>query len=158
MATYHESELGFLWLQSVLIGDATLMALLPGGAATGVWRGMAPPDTLTPFIILVYQSGRDVVTATGAFRLMSDLLYQVKAVGPASISATIAQVAGRIDRLLGGPPVWTTSMGIVVNSVQEGQTLACYREQPLHLDELVNGELWTNVGGLYRVEVEQLAS
>ena len=36
------------------------------------------------------------------------------------------------------------------------QILACWREQPLIQDEIVNGEVWTNLGGLYQLDIEQI--
>ena len=52
----------------------------------------------------------------------------------------------RIDQLLGGP----TS-----GSVADGAILCCYRQAPLALEELINGELWTTLGGLYHVTIEK---
>jgi hypothetical protein len=34
--------------------------------------------------------------------------------------------------------------------------LMCYRESPFSLDELVNGDLWGNYGGLYVLEINEL--
>ncbi len=36
--------------------------------------------------------------------------------------------------------------------------LACYRESPLDLPELIAGEVWESLGGLYRLEVQQITS
>jgi hypothetical protein len=153
MSNYHESVLAFMFLETVLGGDSTLTGYAPGG----VWRSMAPPGTATPFVIIARQAGTDVVTMNGV-RLITDQLYQVRAVGPATSSATIALAAARADRLLGGPPGAPVSGSVIVSSVQEGQILSCYREQQIMLDEIINGELWTNIGGLYRIIVEQVAS
>lgn len=139
----HEITTGFQWLYSVLSGDSTLTALL-GDGAQGIWRAYAPPSTVPPYVIMSYQSGSDVITMN-AFRLMVSGLYQVKIVGPAANMTPLAQGAERIDQLLGltsGTPT-----GAVV--------LACYREQPIFLDELVNGEVWSNAGGMYRLYIEQ---
>lgn len=143
----HEIALGFEWLYSTLSADTTLAGFAPGG----VWRALAPPGTATPFVVLVHQAGTDAVTMNG-FRMLDDLLFQVKAVGPANITATVASAAERIDILLGGPP-GTPASGATADNL--GQVLACYRQSPLQLDELVSGELWTNMGGLYRMIIEQ---
>lgn len=142
----HEGMLALEWLNSVLSGDSTLSGYAPGG----VWRGMAPQETPTPFIILSLQSGSDVVTMN-AVRLMDDLLVQVKAVGPAATqTAMIANAAARMDALIGNPPnAGTTQDGL-------GYVLASYRQSPLIVDELVAGDVWTNIGGLYRIEIEQI--
>jgi hypothetical protein len=138
----HESYIGFLWLESVLGGDSTLAGYAPGG----VWRGEAPPNTPTPFVVMAQQAGVDTNTIN-AFRLLVEMLYQVKAVGPASSTATIASAASRIDALIGKPP---TS-----GSVAGGYVGASFRESPLMIDEIVNGEQWTTIGGLYRLEIQQ---
>ena len=93
----HEGAYGLQWLKSTLAGDATLSIDVPGG----VYRGVAPPGTLTPFVIISLQSpGIDVLTVN-AYRLMSQPLFMVKAVGPASITAAIVAAANQIDALLG---------------------------------------------------------
>ncbi|SRR5260221_5257038 len=95
-----EAYYGFQWLKSVLVADSTLTALAPGG----IWRGSAPPAVpgttpVTPYIILGFQSGIDVLTIN-AYRLMTQPLYQIRAFGPAAISTTIAAAAAEIDLLL----------------------------------------------------------
>ena len=95
----HEILYGYEWLDSVLSADATLLADAPGG----VWRALAPPSSAVPYVIMQHQSGSDVTTMN-AFRLMSDLLFQIKIVGPASNTAGLVAGAARIDQLLGSPP------------------------------------------------------
>lgn len=147
----HEIALGLQFLYDTFTGDSALMVLAPGG----VKRGYAPPETATPYIIIAHQAGGDVTTMNGV-RLMDDLLYQAKAVGPADISDQLASAAARIDDLCGGTDAGPASGPIVVSSVTVGQMLALYRQSPLFVDELVNGVVWSNVGGLYRAEIQQV--
>lgn len=135
-----EMQLGFAWLYSVLIADGTLQGYAPGG----VYRALAPPSTASPYVIMIYQAGTDNVNF-GAGRAYSSMLYQVKAVGPASNTAGIMNAAARADTLI------TTGVQIAVTG---GTISSCFREQPLQIDELVNGELWSNWGGLYRILVK----
>jgi hypothetical protein len=144
----HEVALGFQFLYSVLANDATLSSVAPGG----VFRALAPPDTATPFVIIAYQAGSDSVTMNG-FRMLDDLVFQVKAVGPATSMANIASAAERIDQLLGGTNTGPAS-GVIGSNL--GQCLACYRQSPLAMDELVNATLFSNLGGLYRLIIEQM--
>jgi len=138
----HEVVAGFMWIYSVLSIDATLLASAPGG----VYRSLAPPITASPYVIMAHQSGMDVVTIN-AFRLMDNLLYQVKAVGPSSQMVAIAAAAARIDQLL----------GLASGTVTGGYIGSCYREQPIFVDESpINGEQYTNVGGLYRLQIKQM--
>jgi hypothetical protein len=144
----HEVALGFQFLYGVLSGDATLASYAPGG----VFRALAPPDTATPFVIIAYQAGSDSVTMNG-FRMLDDLVFQVKAVGPAISMTSIVSAAERIDQLLGGTNTGPAS-GVIGSNL--GQCLACYRQSPLAMDEITNAELWTNIGGLYRLIIEQM--
>src|SRR5579885_931599 len=109
----HETALVYSWLYSTLSGDSTLSGYAPGG----VWRGMAPPQTATPFVIISLQSGSDVVTMNG-YRMIVDVLYQVKAVGPVSNTAGIVSAASRIDDLL----------KLTTGTVAGGAILSCYRQ------------------------------
>lgn len=139
MAT-HEITLGFEWLYSVLSTDSTLQGYAPGG----VYRSLAPPSTASPYVILIYQAGTDAVNFGGG-RAYASMIYQVKAVGPASNTAGIMNAAARADGLI------TTGAQV---SITGGTILSSFREQPLQIDELVNGEQWSNFGGLYRILVK----
>ncbi len=81
----NEAVLGLMWLNTILSNDSTLTTGAPGG----IRRAMAPPDTATPFVIISVQSPIDI-TSMNKFRLMTEILYQVKAVGPASATIAIA--------------------------------------------------------------------
>ncbi len=142
----HELDLGYQWLYSTLSGDSTLASLAPGG----VWRSLAPPNTTTPYVIFAFQGGTDTTNSRGE-RLLDELVYQVKAVGPAATTGAIADAAARVDQLIGNPP----ASGITINGL--GAILASYRETPLAVDELVVGELWCNLGGTYRLLIEQIS-
>lgn len=135
-----ESAILFEWLYTTLSNDAALPAYAPGG----VWRSLAPDGTPTPFVIIAYQSGQDVLSMN-VVRLMTDLLFQIKVVGPVSSISQVYSAVDEIDALLK-----RTS-----GSVSNGLVLACYRESPLELDELVNEQIWCNIGGLYRAVVQQ---
>lgn len=145
--TMHEIATGLAFLMSTLQADSTLAALAPGG----IFRSIAPTGTQTPVIIIAFQAGTDVITTTGV-RLMVNALYQVKAVGPASDMQSIVNASSQVDIVLGG------SQGIRNVSVSGGgYVLSCVREGPLAYDDtkLVVGQLWSYLGGLYRVYAEQ---
>jgi hypothetical protein len=136
-----EIVVGFSWLFTVLSGDSMLAEYVPGG----VHRGLAPPGTITPYIIMNCQAASDSITMN-AFRLLVNALFQVRAFGPASNTAGLASAAARIDALIGNPPTSGSTTG--------GYVAASYRQSPLFLDEVVNGELWSSAGGLYRLQIE----
>jgi hypothetical protein len=140
----HEIMLGFQFLQFVLTADATLMGYVAGN----VFRSLAPATTQPPYIIYGYQSGLDVLTVS-AVRLTSNLLYRVEVCGPASMDVTLAAAAAEIDKVLKRP------VGIPITPDGLGAILAAYRESPLIVDSEVNGEVWSNIGGLYRLDIQQ---
>lgn len=129
---------GFKLLYGVLHGDSTFAA-----AVTGIYEVLAPTQATPDYCLLIHQSATDV-NATTAARIMTTLLYQVKVIGPAQDEANLRAAYARADALLqpGGRALTNTN-----------GTLACYREQTFSVGELVNGALWLNIGGLYRVEV-----
>lgn len=139
-----EAAIGFTWLYSTLSGDSQLTSLAPGG----VWRGLAPPESSTPFIVMSLQSGIDV-TSMNAFRILVECTYLIKVVGPASETTTIMSAADRLDALIGSPPTSGTT--------NNGAVLSSYRQSPVVIDEIVNGEQWTNAGGLYRLQLEKMS-
>jgi hypothetical protein len=93
----HEVAYAFQWLYSTLHGDSTLM-----GYVSGVYRGLAPATSTAPFVVMIHQSGSDVINMSGT-RLITNLLFQIKVVGPANLlSTSLMSAAERIDVLLGG--------------------------------------------------------
>jgi hypothetical protein len=136
----HEIASTLDFIKAKLTGDATLMALIPGG----VKRSYAPSGTVAPYAIIGYQAGHDVLTVN-VTRIMSHLLFQAKIVGPAKNTVAIFQAAARLDDLL------KRTSGSATGSL----ILSCYREQALHYDELVGEEVWMNAGGLYHHIVQQ---
>jgi hypothetical protein len=131
-------SVGFDLLYTTLSGDATLMAML-----SGVYQVMAPTQSTPDYALLIHQSATDTNSGT-ATRLLSRLLYQVKIVGPVQDAANLRAAFARADALLqpSGQPLRNTA-----------GALDCFREQAFSIGELVNGALWLNVGGLYRIEV-----
>ena len=143
----HEIGIALDWLKTTLSSDTALSSAAPGG----VWRGMVesgstPP--VAPYVIISFQAGTDNVTMN-AFRLLSNTLFQVKAVGPAKLTTQLVTAASRIDALLSKPSSGTATGGLI---------LAAYRDSPLQYDEPqpVAGEMWSNFGGLYRLQIQQI--
>lgn len=121
----------------VLSADATLM-----GYITGVFQDIAPTGTQAPYCVIGVQApGLDVLTAT-AVRILSKPLLSVRIVGPTADMETISAAYQRADALL----------ALIRQDAATGVTL--YREQGLYRPEpqLINGEPWVNLGGLYRAE------
>lgn len=135
------------WLTSTLGGDATLAGYAPGG----VWRGMAPDGTATPYVIVARQGGRDLVLP-GAIRVWDDATYLVKVVGPATQDATLASAASRIDALLQGASGTNGS---------DTRVLSCEGVAVVDTDELIAGasgsEVWRSLGRIWNTLAQPLS-
>lgn len=133
------------WLQSVLVGDAVLVAMLGKHPSTHqcVYAYVAPDKAAFPFVVYSYQSGSDVY-GSGKARIMSQLTYQVKAVGQGAGYTPLAPIADRIDALLHG----------AAGAIPGLAVLSCIREAPVAYPELDdNGIQYRHLGGLYRLQV-----
>lgn len=137
----HEVYAAYEFIYSTLANDSALSSLAVGG----VWRGLAPPKTASPFIILGFQAGSDKSTMN-AVRLLSMPLLQIKACGPATMTPQVAATAAALDGLLKNTK--GTIDGTYINS--------CSRESPLGTETEENGETWTFIGGMYRLEIQQM--
>ena len=138
-----ETAQAFQFVATTMQADSALMAAATGG----LYQGFAPIDTVAPFVIVTQQVGTDVLTAN-AVRLWTDILLQIKMLGPSGPGGNYAALvtgADRIDALFRrAGPIGLSSGGV----------LACYREQALAYNELVNGQPWTHLGGLYRIALQ----
>ena len=140
----NEILLALEWLMTTLNADSTLTGLVTGG----IWRGSAPVEAVPPYIVMNLQAGSDVLTMNGV-RLYDSLLFQIKVIGPGTMTSTLLLAANEIDSLLkrtSGVPLTTDGLGAI---------LACFRESPVQIDSLVNGELWSDIGGMYRIQLQQ---
>jgi hypothetical protein len=135
----NEVDLGFQYFASKLSSDSTLLGCAPGGG----YRTLAATTTLTPYWIAIFMAGT-TTTNFGGVRGYVSLLYQVKAVGPASVTGQIANAAARIDTLITSATQQAVTGGIIKS---------CIQTQPIEMDELVVKETWTNLGGLYRLMI-----
>jgi hypothetical protein len=113
---------------------------LTGIAPGGIHRSMVPPGAATPYIVVLHKSSIDIPGVAG-HRLLTNSLYEIKVVGPGKLIATLVQIADTIDSIL------QRSSG----ATPDTNILACVREQTILSDMLVNGEQWSDVGGMYRI-------
>lgn len=126
------------WAETTLNADATFMAFLAGG----IWRGLAPQGTTTPYAVLWIASAPDYLTWNRR-RIWTDVTFGLKIVGEASKGAALDGAMARADVLL---------------NVQKGSgggqnVLGCWRESALNLEQLVNNVLWSSAGGMFHAQV-----
>lgn len=139
-----ETALAFAWIYSVASADSQLVAAATGG----IFKGMAGIGVITPFMSYGRQAGSDRLTLA-AVRIWTDILAQIKMVGPAGSYATLVAGANRIDALFKDVRNAAIPGG-------GGSVLACYREQEVAYEDPqpVNGVQWSHLGGFYRIELQ----
>ena len=125
-------------LQARLAGDATLAGLCPGGVF--VWP--APLGVTQPFITVEMSSARD--EGCGGGPRLSEVIYEVAAVAPASQVATARQAAARIDALLDYQQGWTLT---------GYQVSGCRRTALVDSHEEDGSQRWVTLGGEYALWV-----
>jgi hypothetical protein len=129
------------WLYSVLHGDSSLVAAAPGG----IYADMAPLGVTGVYVTYALMAGSDVLTISGV-RMLMRALYVVRATGEGNSYSVVTTAADRIDALLK-----RTS-----GSTSGGLILSCVREEPVRYGELVDGKQFRHLGGLYRIQIEEV--
>jgi hypothetical protein len=136
-----ETAQAFAWIQSTLQADSAWVAASTGGLA----QGFADIGTVPPYTRYMQQSNADSLTMN-ARRLFARGLFLIVAVGPTSNYAALVTIADRIDALFGS----TSSVALSPS----GGILESYREQSYAADYPVNGQAWSELGGLYQIDVQ----
>ena len=129
------------WCETTMQADSALMAVAVGN----IWLSFAPIGTTPPFVIMSQQTATDHLTVN-AVRLWTDILIQLKMIGPATNYAALVTGADRIDALF--KSVREVGLG------GTGGVLCCYREQIVSYSELINGAAWHHLGGLYHISLQ----
>ncbi len=132
------------WLCELLTGDTGEggVSTLVGGR---IYAYVAPEGSAFPLVIYSRQAGHDVA-GVGSARIMASEVYQVKVIGRAAavLFNAIKAIADRIDSLLQGAS----------GSVVDGQILSCVREQVVSYVENSGSDVYSHLGGLYRIQVQ----
>lgn len=132
----------FSWIDATMRADSALMTAATGG----VWQGVAEIGVLPPFAIYSKQADTDITNMTKT-RLWASILVQIKALGPVKSNYTaLVTIANRIDALFSNVRYVSLPGG--------GGVLECYRDGQVALDEVVNGVQWSQLGGLYRIDLQ----
>jgi hypothetical protein len=115
----YEPEVFAAWSQALLTGDATLMALLPGG----VWDTVAPPTTPPPFVVRSFAGGPGPVYSEGVRLVWFDGLWYFTPFVAGNDRATLYTILSRMVALLHRQS-GSAAGGTVVLCVQEGAPIA----------------------------------
>lgn len=130
------------WLHAVLSGDAALQGLVGGR----IYEQPAPEEAAYPMIVFQNQVLEDRNSLHG-FRMYSIGVWLVRAVGECTSYDPLRAIANRIDAVLHKGAGEVPGMGRV---------LSCTREGPYALPEQDGDRQYRHLGGLYRIEVEDL--
>lgn len=125
------------WLYARLSGDAELSTLVGGR----IFSALAPPDTPVPFVVYSSQTWRDVRGVGPRARILSESVYQVKAIGEGRSFGPLRRIAERIDELLDG----------AAGPADGGEVAGVAREEQLAFVEVDEGTEYRHLGGLYRL-------
>ncbi len=129
------------WLYGLLTADTELSALVD----SRVYSGAAPQGAALPYVVISHQSGRDVL-GVGTTRIMSHLIYLVKAVGQGQSYVSLEPIADCIDAALHG------ASGSVAGVDGAGaELLACTRAMTVAYAEIDEGIQYRHLGGLYEL-------
>src|SRR5258707_921646 len=121
------------WMLSTIAADSAIQGVAGYG---GAYESIAPIGASAPWIV--------VLTANGN-RVYANQVWQLKAVGPASAYAALITLAVRLEALFGNTRQASTS---------NVRVSAAVREQEINYAEIVDGAVWSHIGGLYRLETQ----
>ncbi len=134
------------WLYTLLTTDSGAGGVntLVGGR---IYAYVAPSGAAFPLVVYSHQGSHDV-RGVGPTRIMASMVYQVKVIGKSSAAGfgAIKAVADRLDTLLQGAS----------GSVVDGRVLSCVREQGISYVENSGSDVYSHLGGLYRLQVTPL--
>jgi hypothetical protein len=129
-------------IYSTLTSDSTLTGIATGG----VWRMVAPENTVGVYVVFQLIGAQNDLHTLKTDRRVESLRYQIKAI-ERGYSATNARSAmNRINILLNDANLTVTPYNL----------LQCRREAaiPDMLERLDNEEVYQHVGATYLIEVE----
>ncbi len=132
------------WLYETLSGDAQLAAAAVGG----VWLDTAPSDTPYPYVTFQFIPGSQDLKTANAIRIWANTLWLVKATAKVGAHGALVTIANRIDAVL----------HLGTGTVGTGRVYWCERESPFSQPITENGVQYRQVGGLYRIRVQDPAS
>lgn len=136
----HENTQAVAYLRGLLQANATIVSL---GLQNSIWRGLAPPGSDCPYILIVFQGGQDRNTFGARGRLFTRPQFQVKAVTEGTDDELGATIATAIDNALVGQSDLVAADGLA--------KLGVYRDAMIDYP-VFEGEIrYNHIGGLYRV-------
>jgi hypothetical protein len=127
------------WLETTLKADTSLMSYV-----SDIFRDIAPATAQEPLVIIQLMASNDAGPANWQ-RTHTSCLFLIKVIGLYTDYANVEAAYNRIDALL-------AKVGAV--AIPGGQMLGCYREEEIAYSEESDSQLWSHLGGNYRILVQ----
>lgn len=127
------------WITSKLSGDATIT----GVVGNRIYTHLAPDNTTFPYILISYQTSKDVVWV-GANRVLTSINYVIRAITMAGSFSGIGNTAARIN----------TVLHAASGTVAAGVVLGCVRIAPFVMVDPGEGVQYRHLGGIYKLWVQ----
>ena len=129
------------FINSILSNDETLAGIV----GTCIYNTIADIKAGSPYIIFNVQApGKDTVVL-GGFRLASNPVFQVKAVGKDVVFEDLNAIANQIDILLHN----------AAGTTSDGRVFSIIRDAPIqYVEPAKDGGYFYHLGGLYKVVVQ----
>jgi hypothetical protein len=132
----NESVVAEQWLVEKLRDDAAVAALV----GQRIYSELAPQGAAMPYIVVQNQASVDVL-GVGSQRILTELVFVVRAVGRGASYAGLAPIADAID----------AALHLASGATANGTVLGCRREEPFRRPEVTSGVQYRHLGGIYRV-------
>ena len=142
-----EVALAAKWIFDTLKADATLTAVLSGGAA-GIYQDVAPVGAGFPYVVFFLLDPGDTINTTGTSQ---EIIWQ----------PTLWLVKGVVKSASYGSPLSTIETQIFTDlhkkqaTVAGGSVWSAVRVRPFQMQETgPGGEQYRHAGGVYRLRVK----
>lgn len=133
------------FLYGLLHGDAQLLTAAPGD----VHRDVAPEGETRIVVVFQYQGGSDArAMGRPLARIWTEVVYLVKAIAREGQHQTLQAAADRIDAVLDGAR----------GTAGTARIYSCVRDAPFSVPVTEKGITYRQVGGTYRLQVQEPAA
>lgn len=130
------------WIAETVAADSTIEAEVGAG---NVWELPAPPDSTYPMVVFHQLSDVDVRTGAGAFRIMTNSIWVIRAVYIGATFWDAITVADRIDELFDR-----------ADGTADGATIfSSVREYGFRMADETDGQQYRHLGGAFRIYAQR---
>lgn len=138
MPTYSDVWPSAQWLYSTL-NVAAVTTLATGG----IYRGLAPPAAVCPYVVMTMPAAQDDLMVVGTVRIWSPQLWDIIAIGTSLQWQTVSKIAAAVDVLIHGQTSGVPSSGIMHE---------CTRERTISFTEVDEGVTYIYEGATYLIK------